>query len=36
MPLIRCEDGVLRTYAEFEDKISPHWWQSMFKEDNNE
>lgn len=35
MPLIKCEDGILRTYAEFEDKTKPIWWRNMVKEDNN-
>ena len=31
-PLIRCPDGVLRTYAEWEDKIKPLWKEQMRRE----
>lgn len=32
MPVIKCPDGVLRSYAEFEDEIKPLWKEQMAKE----
>lgn len=32
MPVIRCPDGVVRSYADFEDNIKPLWNQQMIKE----
>lgn len=35
-PLIRCPDGVLRTYAEYEDTIKPFWKEQMRKEEETD
>jgi hypothetical protein len=32
MPVIRCPDGKLRDYAEYEDIIKPMWREQMRKE----
>jgi len=32
LAFIRCPDGVLRNYAEYEDKIKPLWKEKMRKE----
>jgi len=32
MPVVRCPDGVLRDYAEYEDVIKPLWKEQMRKE----
>jgi len=36
MAYIRCPDGVLRDYAEYEDAVKPKWKEKMRKEDIEE
>jgi hypothetical protein len=31
MPVIRCPDGKLRDYAEYEDNVKPRWKEEMRK-----
>ena len=33
-PVIRCPDGVLRSYADWEDNVKPRWREMMRRENS--